>query len=67
MIKNGGGRIVQFSSSTAFSGSAFAGPAYATSKAAVLDLHNMLPGIGQKKYSCKLNLSWADKILLLLI
>jgi len=44
MVKSGGGRIVQFSSSTAFSGSGFANAAYATSKAAAVGLTKYIAG-----------------------
>lgn len=46
MMKNGGGRIVQISSSTGFSGSAFAGPAYTAAKAGIVGLTKYAAGIG---------------------
>lgn len=48
MVKSGGGRIVQFSSSTALSGTAFAGPAYTASKSAVFGLTKYIAGYWAK-------------------
>lgn len=47
-MKKSGGRIVQFSSSTALSGSAYAGPAYAASKAAAIGLSKYIAGLWVK-------------------
>lgn len=47
-MKKSGGKIVQFSSSTAFSGSGFAGPAYTASKSAVLGLTKYIAGCWAK-------------------
>ena len=47
-MKKSGGRIVQFSSSTAFSGSFFAGPPYAASKSAVIGLTKYIAGYWAK-------------------
>ena len=47
-LKKNGGRIVQFSSSTAFSGSFFAGPLYTASKSAVIGLTKYIAGYWAK-------------------
>lgn len=46
--ESGNGRIVQFSSSNAFSGSGFAGPHYTASKAAVIGLTKYIAGCWAK-------------------
>ncbi|MGI6151081.1 MAG: SDR family NAD(P)-dependent oxidoreductase [Christensenellales bacterium] len=48
MKQNGGGRIVQFSSSTAFSGSGFANIAYTASKAAAFGMSKHAAGLWGK-------------------
>lgn len=48
MVKSGGGRIVQFASSTALSGTAYTGPAYTASKSAVFGLTKYIAGYWAK-------------------
>lgn len=54
IIRSGNGRIVQFSSSTAFSGSGFAGPHYTAAKAATIGLTKYVAGCWAK-YGIRVN------------